>query len=205
MLAVTFEPDPVTDPIIARVKAALLPLDITARDDVITRKEQRRAAVLIPLVKRTKWRVILTQRPDTMPTHAGQIAFPGGRAEEGETALSASLRETEEEIGVNADKITLLGRLPSFDANGDFRITPFVGIVDPTAVIIPDPREVDDVFEVPFAYLMDPDNHVRRDVQWNKQTLTIFDMPYDDRGTHRNIWGMTAMMLYRLWQRGFEK
>lgn len=193
------------DPLIARVEAALLPLDISAKDDAITRKEQRRACVLIPLVKRTKWRVILTQRPDTMPTHAGQIAFPGGRAEEGETALEAVLRETEEEIGVKARDVTLLGRLPSFDANSDFRVTPFVGIVSSDAVITPDPREVDDVFEVPFAYLMDSDNHVRRDIQWNKQTLTLFDMPYDDSGTHRNIWGMTAMMLYRLWQRGFEK
>lgn len=193
-----------SDPLIARVRKALLPIEISDASDATTRQGQRRAAVLMPLVKRSTWRVILTQRPDTMPTHAGQIAFPGGRAEVGETALDAALRETNEEIGVPPYRINLLGRLPSFDANGDFRVTPYVGIVDPAAELNPDPREVADVFEVPFRYLMDPQNHIRRDVEWNAQTLTLFDMPYDDNGTHRNIWGMTAMMMYRLWQRGFQ-
>ncbi len=193
-----------TDPIISRVKNALMPVDITEGDDAITRQTQRRAVVLLPLVKREDWQVILTKRPDTMPTHPGQIAFPGGRAEAGEAALMAAYRETEEEIGVPSERITMLGRLPSFDATGEYRVTPFVGIVDSDSVITPDPREVADVFEVPFSFLMNSDNHIKREVEWKNKTLTLFDMPYDDFGTHRNIWGMTAMTLYRLWQRGFE-
>ena len=105
---------------------------------------------------RAGWHVILTQRPETMPSHPGQIAFPGGKAEEGETIAQTALRETEEEIGVGAADVELLGRLPSFDAVSQFRITPFVGIVAPSAVIKPDPREVESVFEVPLAFLMNP-------------------------------------------------
>ena len=187
------------------VRSALLPMEILDGTNEIKRKGQRKAAVLLPLVLRDEWRVILTQRPETMPSHPGQIAFPGGKAEVGETIAQTALRETEEEIGVNADAIELLGRLPSFDAVSSFRITPFVGVVSPEAVIIPDPREVESVFEVPLAFLMSPDNHVSRDVFFDGENHVLFDMPYDEPdGTHRNIWGMTAMMIYRLWQRGFE-
>jgi len=147
----------------------------------------------------------LTQRPETMPSHPGQIAFPGGKAEAGETIAQTALRETEEEIGVGAKDIHLLGRLPSFDAVSDFRITPYVGIVSSHADIIPDPREVESVFEVPLSFLMNADNHVRREVFFDGRDHVMFDMPYTEAdGTYRNIWGMTAMTIYRLWQRGFE-
>ena len=75
--------------------------------------------------------IILTKRPDTMREHAGQIAFPGGKREEGESALDAALRETQEEIGILARDINVIGRLPSFNAASNYRITPFVGIIDP--------------------------------------------------------------------------
>lgn len=189
---------------LSNVQAALLPLRIFDDTHLIKREGQRKAAVLCPLVMRAEWNVILTQRPETMPSHPGQIAFPGGKAEEGETIAQTALRETEEEIGVGAADIELLGRLPSFDAVSQFRITPFVGIVGPSAVIKPDPREVESVFEVPLAFLMNPSNHVRRDVFFDERTHVLYDMPYDEPdGTHRNIWGMTAMTLYGLWRRGF--
>lgn len=193
------------DDVIHTVKRALLPLEITDGTNEIKRAGQRKAAVLMPLVKRENWNIILTQRPETMPSHAGQIAFPGGKAEVDETIARTALRETEEEIGVAEEHIELLGRLPSFNAVSRYRITPFVGIVSSEAKVIPDPREVECVFEVPLGFLMNPENHVRRDVFFDGKDHTMFDMPYDDvDGRHRNIWGMTAMTIYRLWQRGFE-
>ncbi|MGB0906586.1 MAG: NUDIX hydrolase [Maricaulaceae bacterium] len=192
------------DPIIMRVREALLPIDIADETDLVKRDGQRIASVLMPLVKRDVWRVILTQRPDTMPNHPGQISFPGGGRKLPETALDAALRETHEEIGVEADAITILGRLPSFNAVSEYRVTPYVGVVDSAAEVIPDVREVADVFEVPFGFLMNGDNHIIRDVYFDGSDHRLYDMPYDEPdGTHRNIWGMTAMMMRRLYERGF--
>ena len=195
-----------SDPIITQITKVLEPVPITDGSDAATMDSQRRAAILMPLWKGPDWKVILTQRPETMPNHAGQISFPGGKIEPDETALNAALRETQEEIGVPPSKITLLGRLPSFDARYEFRVTPFVGIVDADAEIVPDPHEVDDAFDVPLSYLMDPDNHKPRNINMGESSFTLIDMPYtSDNGTFRNIWGMTAMIMYRLYQRGFER
>lgn len=194
-----------SDVILDKVRSALLPLKISDGTDQVKRDGQRKAAIFFPLVMRDEWHVILTQRPETMPSHAGQVAFPGGKAEVGETIAQTALRETEEEIGVGADDIELLGRLPSFNAVSQYRITPFVGVVASTAQIIPDPREVESAFEVPFRFLMNPANHKRREVFFDGEDHVLFDMPYEEpSGRHRNIWGMTAMTIYRLWQRGFE-
>ncbi len=193
-----------SEDMLSNVRRALLPLSITDGTDKVKRDGQRVAAVLCALVMREEWQVILTQRPETMPSHPGQIAFPGGKAEPEESIAQTALRETEEEIGVGASNIQLLGRLPSFNAVSRYRITPFVGVVDSNAVITPDPREVESVFEVPLSFLMNTSNHIRREVFFDEKNHVLFDMPYDEAdGTHRNIWGMTAMTLYRLWQRGF--
>ena len=193
-----------SDPMIKKVCEGLLPVDISDGTDMIKLKGQRGASVLMPLVMREEWQVILTQRPQTMPSHAGQIAFPGGKREEGESALQAALRETEEEVGLAAADISVLGRLPSFNAVSDYRVTPFVGIISPNAEIIPDPREVDDVFETPLSFVMNEKNHVPRDVFFQGENHRLYDIPYESvDGKHRNIWGMTAMMMYRLYQRSF--
>lgn len=195
-----------SDVMLENVCSALLPVEILDGTNEIQRDGQRKAAVLLPLVLRGSWQLILTQRPETMPSHAGQIAFPGGKAEKNETIAETALRETEEEIGIPASDIQLIGRLPSFNAISEFRVTPFVGLVAPRAKIVPDPREVESVFEVPLGFLMNQDNHVRRDVFFDGENHVLYDMPYDDKdGRHRNIWGMTAMTIYRLWQRGFER
>ena len=195
-----------SDDMIERVRSALLPVEISDGTNEITRDGQRKAAVLMPLVLRNdSWQIILTQRPETMPSHPGQIAFPGGKAEADETIAQTALRETEEEIGVGAKAIELIGRLPSFNAVSKYRITPFVGIISPKAIITPDAREVESVFEVPLSFVMNPTNHVRREVFFDDAEHVLFDMPYDEpNGRHRNIWGMTAMTIYRLWQRGFD-
>ena len=193
-----------SDPIILQLCKGLLPVDISDGTDTIKRKGQRGASVLMPLVMRDEWQVILTQRPETMPSHAGQIAFPGGKREAGETALQAALRETEEEVGLKATDIHIIGRLPSFNAVSEYRVTPFVGIVKSSARIIPDQHEVADVFEVPLSFVMSEANHVPRDVFFEGENHRLYDMPYNcPDGVSRNIWGMTAMMMYRLYQRSY--
>jgi len=199
--------DSVKDPTILKIREALLPPRIFDGADEIKRDGQRGAAVLIGLVKRQvggalAWHVILTQRPETMPSHPGQIAFPGGKREAGEPILQTALRETQEEIGVGAHDIKIIGRMPSFNAVSKYRITPFVGLVSAQAEILPDPREVEDVFEVPLSFLMNPTHHVPRYVEYEGKDHELIDMPYTgDDGIYRNIWGMTAMMIFRLYQR----
>lgn len=194
------------DPMIRNVLSSVLPVSSLLGEDEVKRDGQRVAAVMIPLVERgDEWNVILTQRPDTMPSHPGQIAFPGGKREFGESTLNAALRETEEEIGVARHFVTIIGRLPSFDAVSSFRVTPFIGLINPEAVITPDPHEVADVFEVPLGFLMSAENHIERHVHFDNADHTLIDMPYTgEDGIYRNIWGMTAMTLYRLYQRGFK-
>ena len=159
----------------------------------------------MPLVWRgEEWRVVFTQRPDTLPSHPGQISFPGGKREAAESARDAALRETFEEIGVGAHEIELIGRLPSFDAASRYRVSPFIGIVQPSAEIVPDANEVEEVFETPLEFLMDSTNHVARDVRVDGVEHRLWDMPWTDgEGRVWNIWGMTAMMLYRLHERAF--
>ena len=190
---------------LSQIRSALLPVKIDDGCDAVQREGQRAAAVLIPLVKRDGgWQVILTQRPQTMPQHAGQISFPGGKRENDEPVKMTALRETQEEIGIGPDDIEIIGRLPSFNAVSQYRITPFLGIVSPDATITPDAREVEDVFEVPLDFFMSEDNHVLREVMYKGKNHRLFDMPYDaPDGTHRNVWGITAMILYRLYQRSY--
>ena len=156
----------------------------------------RPAAVLVPLIDRAEgMSVLLTQRTAHLSAHAGQIAFPGGRVEpEDSDAVAAALRETEEEIGLARERVTLVGRLDTYVTGTGFEITPVVGIVSTPFALTVDPFEVADVFEVPLSFVLDPGNHRRTERDFEQRRRVFFVLPYQGR----NIWGATAGMLVNL-------
>ncbi len=155
--------------------------------------EPTAAAVLVPLVNRAGGlTVLLTQRSADLPDHPGQISFPGGRVEPTDPDLGyAALRETEEEVGLPRDRITLLGMLAAYETVTGFRVTPVVGWVEPPFPVHPDPVEVADVFEVPLAFLLEPANQQRHFRMQGDRRRDYYAIPYGDR----YIWGATAAML----------
>ncbi|MGB2903538.1 MAG: CoA pyrophosphatase [Candidatus Dechloromonas phosphoritropha] len=157
------------------------------------------AAVLFPIVQRAGGQtVLLTQRTAHLRDHAGQISFPGGRIEAGDPSpVHAALRETEEEIGLAREHVEILGFLPEYHTGTGFRVTPVVALVTPPFVLVPDPFEVAEVFEVPLAFLLDPANHKRHSLYYRGALRHFFAMPY------RNyfIWGATAGMIRSLSER----
>jgi 8-oxo-dGTP pyrophosphatase MutT (NUDIX family) len=154
------------------------------------------AAVLVPLVNRAPGvTVLLTQRTADMPTHAGQIAFPGGRREARDAdATATALRETEEEVGIPARFVDVLGAVDLYRTGTGYEITPIVGIVTPGFTVQADPREVADVFEVPLEHFLNEVNHKINSRQWQGRERRYYAMPYGDR----YIWGATAGMLKNL-------
>jgi 8-oxo-dGTP pyrophosphatase MutT (NUDIX family) len=154
------------------------------------------AAVLLPLVMRDELMLILTQRTAHLSTHSGQIAFPGGRVDAGDAdATAAALRETHEEIGLPPERVEVLGNLPLYITGTAFIITPVVGLVQPGFTLAPNPYEVDDVFEVPLSFLMNPAHHRRHAFEWDGVVREWYSMPYQDGAQERFIWGATAGML----------
>jgi len=158
----------------------------------------RRAAVLVPLVERPDGvTVLLTRRTDHLSSHAGQISFPGGRAEEFDSSpIETALRETEEETGLHRRHIEIIGVLPDYDTISAYRVTPIVALVQPPFALRIDPNEVAEAFEVPLAFLMDGLNHQLREIALpqNAGTRAFYSMPYEQYF----IWGATAAMLRNL-------
>lgn len=158
----------------------------------------RPAAVLVGLIDRgDDYSVLLTLRPETMAAHAGQIAFPGGRVEPGESLLQAALREAQEEVGVDPAGVRLLGQGDAYLTGTGFAIAPFVGILPPDFVAVPHAREVADVFETPLSFLMDAANHHRHEREFKGALRAYYAMPHNGR----YIWGATAGMIKALYDR----
>lgn len=171
---------------------------VTAGDGHLWRsdREIRPAAVLVPVVKREReLTVLFTRRTAHLHDHAGQISFPGGRAEPADAgAAETAMRETEEEIGLAAERVEVLGQLPQYVTVTGYRVTPVVGLVTPPLDLRPDDFEVAEVFEAPLAFLLDVANHQLNSVLHEGRERRYYAIPY---GKYY-IWGATAGMLMNL-------
>jgi len=158
----------------------------------------RRAAVLVPIVRRPAGlTVLLTQRTEHLTNHAGQVSFPGGRAEEDDSSpIETALRETEEEIGLTRRHVEIIGVLPDHVTASAYIVTPVVGLVTPPFDLTAESNEVADIFEVPLTFLMDGMNHQRMsfDLPDGGGRRSFYAMPYE----RFFIWGATAGMLRNL-------
>ncbi|AXI84018.1 DNA mismatch repair protein MutT [Xylella taiwanensis] len=154
------------------------------------------AAVLVGLIPHTDGtRVLLTRRTDTLRHHPGQISFPGGRLEPGDADTAATaLRESNEEIGLIAIQVYMLGYLDPLITSSGFRVTPLVAAIDPAFVPTLQPDEVAEVFEVPLAFLMNPSNLLRVEIGHHAQSRLAFEYQWSGR----RIWGITAAILVNL-------
>lgn len=159
----------------------------------------RPAAVLVPVVERADGlHALFTQRSEQLPSHAGQVAFPGGKSErEDASPLETALRETEEEIGLARDFVEVLGYLDLYQTGSGFRIVPVVALLRPGFMLSIDPSEVKDTFEVPLSFLLDAANHQLRSSEWKGRQVYYYAIPYGER----YIWGATAGMVRNLYER----
>lgn len=157
----------------------------------------RQAAVLVPLIEHPDGlTVMLTKRTDHLDHHPGQISFPGGRVEDDDPSPEdAALREAEEEVGLQRDKVDIIGRLDEYVVRTGFSVTPFVGLVQPGFTVTLDEFEVAEAFEVPLSFFLDETNHRRDSRTHNGEVREFYAMPYDDY----YIWGATAGMLRNLY------
>jgi 8-oxo-dGTP pyrophosphatase MutT (NUDIX family) len=157
-----------------------------------------RAAVLVAVTDRDDPGVILTQRPDTMRRHPGQIAFPGGRIDSGDTdAIAAALREAEEEIALPREQVIVIGTADRYRTVTGFDVTPVIGVVPPDLSFIPNTAEVADVFEVPLGFLLESANHIEATTEWQGRNRHYYEINWEGR----RIWGATAAMIVNLSRR----
>lgn len=169
---------------------------------LIVREGLRDAAVLVPVVDHADGAtLLLTKRAEKMRDHSGQVAFPGGRIDPEDASVeAAALREADEEIGLKADHVEVIGRLPFYYAGSGYRIAPVLAIVRPGFSMTINPAEVADVFEVPLGFLMDAANHRRDSRIWQEVERHFYTMPYGEK----HIWGVTAGIIRALHDRLYK-
>jgi 8-oxo-dGTP pyrophosphatase MutT (NUDIX family) len=161
--------------------------------------EPKPAAVLVPVVTHAdEPALILTERSSNLRQHSGQIAFPGGRVDEGdESILAAACREAEEEIGLDREFVRPIGYLDPYLSTTGYLIVPVVGLVRPDYRLALNPAEVADAFEVPLSFLMDPSRHELQSREWKGRLRRYYAMPFGER----YIWGVTAGIIRNLYER----
>jgi 8-oxo-dGTP pyrophosphatase MutT (NUDIX family) len=161
-------------------------------------KATKPAAVLVPIIDRRETTVLLTLRTAELASHAGQVAFPGGKIDAAdESPVAAALREAREETGLAAALVEPIGYLDLYLTFSGFRILPTVARVKPEFTLVLNPQEVTETFEVPLEFLMTPTNHQRKTRDWNGLARDYYAIPYENR----YIWGITAGILRNLYER----
>lgn len=174
-------------------------IDTARLEKAVAPGDWKAAAVLVPVLAREpEASVLLTRRTSHLKAHSGQVAFPGGKVDEGDaTPVETALREAEEEVGLRAGLVTQLSLLDLHKTGTGYRIVPVLALVDPSFEPSPHPGEVEEVFEVPLSFLMAEQNHRKHYGRWKGQRILFHAMEYEQRF----IWGATAAILRNLFER----
>jgi len=149
------------------------------------------AAVLIAVTDRDDPGLILTVRREHLRTHAGQVAFPGGRIETGEAAVAAALREAHEELLLDPGAVDIVGEIEPYRTVTGYIVTPVIGVIPPDLPLEPHELEVADWFEAPLGHLLEPSNQVRRSALFQGRERHYYEIEWNGR----RIWGATAAMI----------
>jgi 8-oxo-dGTP pyrophosphatase MutT (NUDIX family) len=187
--------------LIDRISAALgamTDLDLLAGDlGHRTDEPLREAAVLVAITDRPQPGLILTERHANLRDHGGQVAFPGGRIDDGEDARGAALREAWEELALDPAHVRILGQADHYRTITGFGVTPVIATIPPDLALVPNPAEVADWFEVPLGFVLDPSNQQHRTTFYKGAHRAYYEIVWNER----RIWGATAAMLVNLSRR----
>ncbi len=155
------------------------------------------AAVLIAITDRPQPGVILTVRREHLRTHAGQVAFPGGRIDPGEDAIAAAIREADEELGLDPDAVEVVGEIEPYRTVTHYVVSPVIAVIPPDLPLEPHEHEVADWFEAPLAHLLDPANQQRRSALFQGRERHYYEIMWNEQ----RIWGATAAIVVNLSRR----